>query len=238
MLILGSKPEINKQFDNFTNILKLHNSRSEHKRIQQTQTQINKPGNTTEIHEIIEETQPENHPSNTPIMTDNNEPQDIIPLNIQNQNDQTEDPVDSPNPFGQFSQRTLRLLNSPININRLKIDPVNKHIHHKDNSNTTHQRNSTQEKTNSDFTSTTESSKEEVNLEENIATTQNSMPNMANVLSKFGINNNTQDNTTESQNIDIQDTDPQFTISQRIKTLRRATTKQPFIEEDYLDFLN
>ena len=40
------------------------------------------------------------------------------------------------------------------------------------------------------------------------------------LATKFGIDNNSQDNTQESQNID---NDIECTISQRLKTFRRAT---------------
>ena len=96
LLILDKKPEINKQYDNFTNILRLHNPKSElkvqqpqqknyltttraslqynytHPTIEQTQLMENPPSNPNETnnqaHPISEQAQPLDNPPPTPNM--------------------------------------------------------------------------------------------------------------------------------------------------------------------------
>ena len=245
LLILESKPEINKQYDNFTNILKLHNPRSENSKIQQTQTQTNISRQVTyhqdaqaqHTIDITDGTQPV---INTPTildMTQSQEIEHITQLHVSSQNsqqsiEQNENSThDFPNPFGPFSQRTFRLLTSPIKLNKLKPHTVNK-------VDTILQRNSPQDITDNIRPNIEPNHENKSNFEDTPSTTEYSMPDMKTILaSKFGINSNTQDDAEQSQNID---SESENTISQRIKTLRRTTTSRITYNEDledYLDFL-
>ena len=115
LLILDSKPEINKQYNNFTNILKLHNSKTELK--------IHKP-------------QQKNYPTHTSyscqndiIHTQQTQLIESLPSTQNTENSQAHHPIEQmqpqenlPFPLGPFSQRTHRLLNSPIHINSLNMN--------------------------------------------------------------------------------------------------------------------
>ena len=113
LLILDSKPVINKQYDNFTNILKLHNPKSELKIHQPKHRNFpipNLPSSPDNLRDpIIEQTLPiENSPSN---LKENSE--------AHTSTEKMQVQEDLPFPLGPFSPRTHRLLTSPINVNSL-----------------------------------------------------------------------------------------------------------------------
>ena len=208
-LILELKPEINKQYNNFTNTLKLHNPRPDHNKKQQTQTK------TYISKQATNPTQPQ-------------EIEDITEINVQSQNHQElqqqneETSQTSPCPFGPFSQRTYRLLTSPIKLNRIQVNLTNPDNQTQSNevnknSNQLTQSDGPKNFTNNDIES---NQNNESDLEDTSMIIENSLPDMKTILAtRFGINNS-QDNTQKSPNID---NDTEYTISQRIKTLRRAT---------------
>ena len=99
-----------RQYDNFTNILKLHNPKSEHRIQHKNYLTTTLPLSQDEITQpAIEHTQQlENSASN---LIEDNQTQPI--------SEQTQLQENIPFPLGPFSQRTHRLLTSPIKINSI-----------------------------------------------------------------------------------------------------------------------
>ena len=243
--ILDSKPEINKQFDNFTNVLKLHNPRTQHNKKQHTKTKtdiLDQTINTTQPQERnqsqeIEDITPDGQ--NVPAVNliqpeDPNQSQEVedttpVGPNVPSQNyqehqQQNEDSAHTyPHPLGPFSQRTHRLLTSPIKLNRLQVNLTNNDNLAQSNllniSSKPHTQSDSPQDSMNDNNKTDHHN--ESDLEDTSTIIENSLPDMETILAtKFGIDNNSQDNTQESQNIE---NDIEYTISQRLKTFKRAT---------------
>ena len=216
LLILDKKMEINKQYDNFTNILKLHNSRSE---LKQQMPQL--PPHPTPS--------PAPDPKDTQIHISEDPPpipslrSDCVSMSRQvTAKDQYENVPASLIPMGPFSPKTIRLLTLPIKVASFNFDEISKtkqqqskvsskQLHQGHEIHTLH--NNTCDKSfdspnikslNSDTTDTLD---------------QCSMPDMMDVLTKFGIDvsfpNEPMDEFTE------------LSISQRIKSLRRSARHKP-----------
>ena len=216
--ILDSKPEINKQFDNFTNVLKLHNPRSQHNRKQQTKTKTNISNQAMNTIQPLDRNQSQDIEDTTPVG------QNVPSQNYQEHQQLNEDSAHTfPHPFGPFSQRTHRLLTSPIKLNRLQVNlTINDNLTQSNSLNVSSkpptQCDSPQDAISNNNTADPYN---ESDLEDTSTIIENSLPDMKTILAtKFGIDNNSQDNTQESQNID---NDIECTISQRLKTFRRAT---------------
>ena len=216
LLILDKKPEINKQYDNFTNILKLHNSRSELKqqRPQLPSYPTPRPApdpKDTRMHI------PEDPPPTPSLQSDRLS----VPHQVTAEN-QYENVPASLIPMGPFSPRTIRLLTSPIKVASFNFAEISKpkqqqsevsskHLHQRHEIHTL--RNDTCDKS---FDSPNIKC---INSHTTDALEQCPMPDMIDVLAKFGIDvsfpNKSTDEFTE------------LSISQRIKTLRRNDRYKP-----------
>ena len=110
LLITDKKPEINKQYNNFTNILRLHKPKSEHKMQHINYMSTTLPLSQEDIIQpTIEQAQP----------IENSTSQIIENIQTKPISEQTQHHEHFPFPLGPFSQRTHRLLNSPIKINSI-----------------------------------------------------------------------------------------------------------------------
>ena len=200
LLILKERPIINKQFDNFSNILKLHNNRNSlSKRPVYPETDKSVPPETHALPPL-------------PISPNLTSTPDKAPHNLTSNTKSVPNPdiiVDADSdlaPFLPISQRTMRLITSPI-----KVNLINQHY------------------TGSCTSSNISNVHSNLNLVKQVPTlnpsseTHVSMPNMRAVLQKFNIN---PDNLKE---VDIQYyhwntfVTEELTISQRIRSLVRHT---------------
>ena len=220
LLILKEKPIINKQFDNFGNILKLYNAKNitpqNHYNARPNSAQNNphsvpdqslivdcisnpSPLPTLDLANSVPDqnlivdcnSNPSPHPPSDPSQT----------ISISSNTDQ--DFVSSPPMYPIFSQRILRLLTSPINLNY--VDPTY--------SNSSH---------------TPYSQVKLAEIRETPTLTTTKIPDMTTVLRRFGINPDTlrEVDISEYQWDKFTTAYEELTISQRIRSLRRHCENQ------------